>query len=44
MIKYDALGYNSLNEYLEAFFGSLLPTNKSFEYFVDWVGEFLKIS
>ena len=36
MIKYDALGYNSLNEYLEAFFESLLPTNKSFEYFVDW--------
>jgi len=36
MIKYKKLGFKSLEEYTEHFFVTLLPSNKTYEYFVDW--------
>ncbi len=36
MVRYDVLGFNSLEEFKEYFLRTLLPTNKTFEYFVDW--------
>ena len=35
MIKYKKLGFKSLEEYTEHFFATLLPSNKTYEYFVD---------
>jgi len=34
--KYKKLGFNSLDEYANYFFSTLLPSNKTYEYFVDW--------
>ena len=36
MVKYEVLGYTSQEEYKEDFFNNLLPTNHSFNYFVNW--------
>jgi len=36
MVKFKELGFNDFNEYTEHFFDTLLPTNKTYEYFVDW--------
>lgn len=36
MVKYEALGFKSENEYLDYFFKTLLKTNQTYEYFVDW--------
>jgi len=36
MIKYKKLGFKSLEEYTEHFFVTLLPSNKTYEYLVDW--------
>ena len=36
MVNYKALGYNTFEEYKDDFIRTLLPTNKTYEYFVDW--------
>ena len=36
MIKFKKLGFKSFEEYVKSFFGTLLPSNKTYEYFVDW--------
>ena len=36
MAKYKELGFSDFDEYAEHFFDMLLPTNKTYEYFVDW--------
>ena len=36
MVKYTSLGYDSLNEYNKDFFGTLLETNHTYEFFVNW--------
>ena len=36
MVKYTSLGYESLNEYNRDFFGTLLETNHTYEFFVNW--------
>lgn len=36
MVKYELFGFRSLNEYIEAFMDTLLQTNKTYDYFVDW--------
>lgn len=36
MVKYNELGYDSLEEYLNDFFSTSLITNHTFDYFVDW--------
>ena len=36
MVKYTSLGYETLNEYNDDFFGTLLETNHTYEFFVDW--------
>ena len=36
MVKFKELGFNNFDEYKEEFFDTLLPSNKTYEYFVDW--------
>jgi len=36
MVKYDVLGYNNEQEYLDYFFSTLLPTNRTYDFFVNW--------
>lgn len=43
MVKYEKLGYNNLDEYYEDFKATLIPTNHTFDYFVNWDKIFKKI-
>lgn len=36
MVRYDVLGFGSFEEYVEAFMSSLVPTNRTYDFFVDW--------
>jgi type II restriction enzyme len=36
MVKFKELGFKTFNEYEKHFFDTLLPSNKTYEYFVDW--------
>lgn len=36
MVKYDILGFDSEDSYIDYFFETLLPTNRTYEYYVDW--------
>ncbi|WP_325192877.1 type II restriction endonuclease [Methanobrevibacter ruminantium] len=36
MVKYASLGYESLDDYNQDFFGTLLETNHTYEFFVNW--------
>jgi len=36
MVKFEELGFSSFEEYKQRFFDTLLPSNKTYEYFVDW--------
>ena len=36
MVNYKKLGYNSKNEYAITFLDSLLLSNHTYEFFVDW--------
>ena len=36
MVKYEMLGFKSEIDYLEYFYTTLLKTNRTYEYFVDW--------
>lgn len=36
MVRFRELGFSNFNEYTAHFFETLLPTNKTYEYFVDW--------
>lgn len=36
LVQFQILGFNNKNEYIEQFFHSLLPTNRTFDYFVSW--------
>ncbi len=36
MVNYNALKFKNFNQYKEYFFNTLLPSNKTFQYFVDW--------
>ncbi len=36
MVKFKELGFRDFDEYIAHFFNALLPTNKTYEYFVDW--------
>ncbi len=35
-VKYKSLGFTSLDDYFKYFLNTLLPTNKTYSYFVDW--------
>ncbi|MGC8935214.1 MAG: DpnII family type II restriction endonuclease [Thermoproteota archaeon] len=36
MVKFEELGFESFEQYVNHFFGTLLLSNKTYEYFVDW--------
>ena len=36
MVKFKELGFTNFEEYTNHFFDTLLPSNKTYEYFVDW--------
>jgi len=36
MVRFEELGFETFDEYEKHFFGTLLPSNKTYEYFVDW--------
>ena len=36
MAKFRELGFSSFESYKQRFFNTLLPSNKTYEYFVDW--------
>lgn len=36
MVKYDILGFQNEIEYIDYFFDTLLPTNRTYEYYVNW--------
>ena len=36
MVLFKVMGFNSLNEYFNHFLNTLLPTNYTYNYFVDW--------
>jgi len=36
MLKYESLGFSNTDDYLEHFVETLLPTNRTYEYYVDW--------
>jgi len=36
MVKFKELGFRDFEEYVTYFFDTLLPTNKTYKYFVDW--------
>ncbi|MFN3598459.1 MAG: DpnII family type II restriction endonuclease [Aquificaceae bacterium] len=37
MVRYRELGFNSFEDYKKEFFDKLLKSNKTYEYFVDWI-------
>lgn len=36
MVKYEILGFEDENSYIDYFFETLLPTNRTYDYYVDW--------
>ena len=36
MVRFKDLGFENFEEYINHFFDTLLPSNKTYEYFVDW--------
>lgn len=36
MVNYEKMGYSSLDEYLDDFLSSLLKSNHTYEYYVNW--------
>jgi len=36
MVKFKELGFKNFEEYKNHFFATLLPSNKTYDYFVDW--------
>jgi len=36
LVKYDLLGFKGKNDYLKYFVDSLIPTNRTYNYYVDW--------
>ncbi|GEM_PF-241389 len=36
MVRFKELGFGDFDEYISNFFDILLPSNKTYEYFVDW--------
>ena len=36
MVKFNELGFNTLDEYANSFLSSFLPSNKTYTYFVNW--------
>lgn len=36
MVKYDLLGYEGSEDYLKYFVNTLIPTNRTYNYYVDW--------
>jgi type II restriction enzyme len=36
MVRFKELGFESFEEYINSFFSTLMPSNKTYEYFVDW--------
>ncbi|MCD6573906.1 MAG: hypothetical protein J7K95_07430 [Thermoplasmata archaeon] len=36
MVRFKELGFENFEEYINHFFDTLLPSNKTYEYFVDW--------
>jgi len=36
MVRFKELGFETFEEYINYFFNTLLPSNKTYEYFVDW--------
>ena len=36
MARFKDLGFKSFEDYVRNFFDTLLPSNKTYEYFVDW--------
>ncbi len=36
MVKFKELGFDTFKDYIKYFFDTLLPSNKTYEYFVDW--------
>ena len=36
MVDIDVLGYKNEPEYFDHFFGTLLPTNRTYDYYVNW--------
>ncbi len=36
MIRFKELGFETFDHYIKHFFDTLLPSNKTYEYFVDW--------
>ena len=36
MVNFRKLGFRTFDEYVQTFFSTLLPSNKTYEYFVDW--------
>ncbi|WP_409199014.1 type II restriction endonuclease [Methanobrevibacter acididurans] len=43
MVKFNELNYSSLNEYYGDFYKTLLPTNHTFNFFVNWDKVFTKV-
>lgn len=35
-MNYEKLGFKNLEEFIDYFLNTLLPSNKTYEYFVDW--------
>jgi len=36
MVKYEMLNFESAEEFMDYFFQTLLETNWTYDYFVDW--------
>jgi type II restriction enzyme len=36
LVKYDLLGFDGRDDYLKYFVDSLIPTNRTYNYYVDW--------
>ncbi len=36
MVRFHDLGFSNFEKYVQHFFETLLPTNKTYDYFVDW--------
>ena len=36
MIEYEYLGFENFGDYFNTFINTLLKSNKTYEYFVDW--------
>jgi len=36
MIKHDVLGFSCTDDYLEYFVGTLIPTNRTYQFYVNW--------